>query len=513
MTQITVNGNTYSDAGEAANDMRGGGHRTHLLPMLGDAITDLAAKQAAAELAETNAAASEAAAAVSAASAAALAGAFVGTSTTSLLIELGSKSFTTQAGEQYTAGIYMTAVSAAAPANWMYGQVTSYSGTTLVLDVQAIGGSGTYADWNLSMAGVRGPAGADGTSASLIRSARTSNTMLGTADMGKLIDCSGTWTQTFDAAATLGDGWYCYIRNSGTGDITLDPNASETIDGLTSYIMYPGEVRLIQCDGTALRSVVLNSFRRTFTASGTFTTPPGYMAFAGHLWAGGASGGKGGTSGTATGGGGGACVPYCLPSASFGATETVTIGAGGAAVTASATVGNQGGNSSLGALVSAYGGGAGYAIGSATTCGGGSGGGALSAGVQGNVSSQSGGQPCAGVAYGFTNEGYGGASSLAGSVGFDSAYGGASGGGYHSSGVGYAGGNSVYGGAAGGGVGSGGSASLAGGVSVFGGNGGASNRTTSGVDGSAPGGGGGATQTGTNSGAGAPGQLDIWGVA
>ena len=100
------------------------------------------------------------AAAASAASAAAIAGAFVGTSTTSLLIALGNKSFTTQSGEQYTSGVYITAVSAANGANFMFGQVVSYSGSTLVLDVQVTGGSGTYADWNLSLAGIRGAAGA-----------------------------------------------------------------------------------------------------------------------------------------------------------------------------------------------------------------------------------------------------------------------------------------------------------------------------------------------------------------
>jgi hypothetical protein len=98
-------------------------------------------------------------AAASAAAAAALAGAFTGTSTSSVAIGTGSKTFTTQSGEQYTAGVYLIAVSQANTANFMFGQVVSYSGTSLVLNVQATGGSGTFADWNLSLAGVRGPAG------------------------------------------------------------------------------------------------------------------------------------------------------------------------------------------------------------------------------------------------------------------------------------------------------------------------------------------------------------------
>ncbi len=36
MTQVIVNGNTYSDDGSAAKDMRNGGHRTYLLQMLSD---------------------------------------------------------------------------------------------------------------------------------------------------------------------------------------------------------------------------------------------------------------------------------------------------------------------------------------------------------------------------------------------------------------------------------------------------------------------------------------------
>ena len=107
----------------------------------------------------TNAYNSELAAAVSAASAAAIAGAFVGTSTSSLTIGTGNKTFVTQSGEQYTAGVTLSAVSAANTANYMLGQVVSYSGTSLVINVTVTSGSGTYADWNISLTGVQGPPG------------------------------------------------------------------------------------------------------------------------------------------------------------------------------------------------------------------------------------------------------------------------------------------------------------------------------------------------------------------
>jgi hypothetical protein len=98
----------------------------------------------------------------------------------------------------------------------------------------------------------------------VIRSARTSNTILGTGDRGYLIDItSGTFSQTFTAAATLGSGWYVYIRNSGTGTITLDPNGSETIDGSVTMTLAPSDQVGIQCDGSNFYT-----FERVAAASG-----------------------------------------------------------------------------------------------------------------------------------------------------------------------------------------------------------------------------------------------------
>jgi len=82
--------------------------------------------------------------------------ALTSTSTTSLLIALGTKVFTTQANKAYTAGQFMSAVSAANNTNYMHGNVVSYTGTTLTLNITDTGGSGTFADWNLSISGSRG---------------------------------------------------------------------------------------------------------------------------------------------------------------------------------------------------------------------------------------------------------------------------------------------------------------------------------------------------------------------
>lgn len=350
--------------------------------------------------------------------------------------------------------------------------------------------------------------------ASLERVARTSNTQLVAADKTKLIDItSGTFTQTFAACADLGNGWYCYIRNSGTGDITLDPNGSETIDGLTSYVMYPGEVRLVQCDGTALRSVVLNAFYRTFTASGTFTKPPGYSSFSGLLWGGGGSGAamRGNSNGDAlytTGGGGGACAQFNLPAAALGASLTVTIGSGGNARSSNTDgVGNAGlvGGTSQFGSVYAYGGGGGtFSASSGQAVYGGSGGGLTGAGITGTSASRNGG-----AGWSVANAG--------GNSGSLSDQGGAGGGNSVSVNAPNAGGNSYFGG------GGGGAAmgpfsffyGSSGGTSVFGGAGGAAGETA-GISGTAPAGGGGAAKSSPGvtctSGAGARGELRIWGI-
>lgn len=89
----------------------------------------------------------------------------------------------------------------------------------------------------------------------VVRVARTSNTILDGTNRGNLIDItSGTFSQTFTAAATLGSGWFAYVGNSGTGFVTLDPNSTETItvNGVaqTTWVLWPREMGLIVCNGS-----------------------------------------------------------------------------------------------------------------------------------------------------------------------------------------------------------------------------------------------------------------------
>jgi len=88
---------------------------------------------------------------------------YLTSSTTSLTIATGSKVFTVAAGLAYSAGARVRAASSANPSvNYMDGFVASYSGTTLTITVDTIGGSGTLADWAINLLGPIGPTGPTG---------------------------------------------------------------------------------------------------------------------------------------------------------------------------------------------------------------------------------------------------------------------------------------------------------------------------------------------------------------
>ncbi|QCW21968.1 tail protein [Caulobacter phage Jess A] len=104
------------------------------------------------------------------------------------------------------------------------------------------------------------------------------------SDKGALLDFQGTFTPTWPSAATLGAGWWCYARNSGTGTITLP-----TVDGAT-LTLTQGEQFTIVSNGTNFygleikraAGLVLLSTYTVPTGVGTFDVllPAGYSEFA-----------------------------------------------------------------------------------------------------------------------------------------------------------------------------------------------------------------------------------------
>ena len=103
------------------------------------------------------------AAAASATSAQNYAAALTSTSTDTKTPALGAVTFATQASKQYAPGQFFLAVSASNAAVYMHGQVTSYSGTSLVVNVLDIGTATSKSDWNISVSGSQGTVGSPGT--------------------------------------------------------------------------------------------------------------------------------------------------------------------------------------------------------------------------------------------------------------------------------------------------------------------------------------------------------------
>lgn len=72
----------------------------------------------------------------------------------------------------------------------------------------------------------------------------------GASDRAKMFVWTGAGgTLTLPSAPAVGDNWFIYLRNSGSGAIDADPTGAPTIDGLSSLSFQPGESAIIATDG------------------------------------------------------------------------------------------------------------------------------------------------------------------------------------------------------------------------------------------------------------------------
>lgn len=182
-------------------------------------------------------------------------------SASSVLIGTGSKTFTVSSGKNFSIGMYLIAADNAAPTtNSMYGQVSSYSGTTLIIDVTNIKGSGTKTAWTISMAtpggfGTYASAGANADISSITGltgeinfardtvAATATTTPLWASGAGNLQDWTGTPTITnFPAAPNAGCVRYVY---PATGTVITD-NANIDVQGGATYTTLAGDKLTIE---------------------------------------------------------------------------------------------------------------------------------------------------------------------------------------------------------------------------------------------------------------------------
>lgn len=228
--------------------------------------------------------------------------------------------------------------------------------------------------------------------------AKSGNYTVTLGDAGALIEVTtgaSDVTVSLMAIADVWRGWSVTVRkvDTGAGKVIVDANGAELIDGYLTRKLWSqyDEVQLIKGSGASwsCRGKIRDRLV-TFTGSGTWTKQDGLQSVDVEVQGGGGSGGSGNSADNAAGSGGaaGGYARKYIAAAALGATESVTVGAGGAA---SGTFGdgNNGGTSSFGSHCSATGGNGGVEGTSGTATTGGNSGGSGSGGDL-NISGQGG---------------------------------------------------------------------------------------------------------------------------
>ncbi len=188
---------------------------------------------------------------------------------------------------------------------------------------------------------------------------------------GNLVNITGTTTITgLGSSAVTANPIY---KTRFTGALLLTHNGTSLImPGAANYTTAAGDTfewkyegsGNWRCIGYCLASgkplgtsSVVTVKRQVFAASGTYTPSAGMLYCDAEVLGGGGAGGAGsGGNNQASGGGAGGYAKKVISAATIGASQTITIGAGGAAIAGGAGTGTTGGTSSMGAIVSANGG-------------------------------------------------------------------------------------------------------------------------------------------------------------
>lgn len=166
------------------------------------------------------------------------------TSTSSVLIGLGDKTFAIAAGLGFVAGQSVNVVSTANPANSMGGFVKSYTTTSLTVTVISFTGTGTIAAWSIAL-GLSGGGASLGTNTFTgaqnfaqgadIASAATINLTTAT---GNILNVTGVVATSI---VTLGAGMTRLVRAAGAWPLTYNATTNN-ITGGASTILAAGDV-------------------------------------------------------------------------------------------------------------------------------------------------------------------------------------------------------------------------------------------------------------------------------
>lgn len=191
------------------------------------------------------------------------------TSTTSLTVTgSGNKTWAIQSGRGFAMGQRLRAASDDGT-KINEGLVTSYSGTSLIINVDYVSGSGTHADWNISVIGDRGAAGAgtgDMLAANNLSDLASKPTAFAAIKQAATDTNSGVVELATDAET---------ITGTDTGRAVTPANLQAKLD---SYGIIPVKTRAL-IDQTGAQSIIDSTNVASITDMGTgrtkitFTSP------------------------------------------------------------------------------------------------------------------------------------------------------------------------------------------------------------------------------------------------
>jgi len=70
-----------------------------------------------------------------------------------------------------------------------------------------------------------------------------------------IIECTAALTLTLPPVSSAGEGFYFSVKNSGSGNVVIDPDASEQINGASTLTFAAGRTGLIVCNGTSWSTI------------------------------------------------------------------------------------------------------------------------------------------------------------------------------------------------------------------------------------------------------------------